>query len=288
MGARGAKKKAKVCPRARTSPEAPDAVNSATPSPEAGRTCPPVLHSRQPGPGLGARTPPAAGPQHPANTPPPPPPPSSRRRRRRRRRRMEGASPGSSHGGGQGPGAPAEHEAAAGGHRDLTARFRRAREAGTSSGSVPARGPWPETALEAAAAELAAHGAGCRRALDQLADVTGRLVRERANARRCVACPARVARVGGRRDPIWEPHQARSTDQAVCSQSVPRTGSTRGTHALRARRWPPPTRSLARQTPCTARWPPSTPAATACAAAPHLLLSGGGGALAPCDGAALL
>ena len=147
---------------------------------------------------------------------------------------MEGASPGSSHGGGQGPGAPAEHEAAAGGHRDLTARFRRAREAGTSSGSVPARGPWPETALEAAAAELAAHGAGCRRALDQLADVTGRLVRERANARRCVACPARVARVGGRRDPIWEPHQARSTDQAVCSQSVPRTGSTRGTHALRA------------------------------------------------------
>ena len=108
---------------------------------------------------------------------------------------MEGSSPGSSHGGGggQGPGAPAEAEAeaeaSAGGHRDLTARFRRAREAGTSSGSVPARGPWPETALEAAAAELAAHGAGCRRALDQLADVTGRLVRERANARRCVALP---------------------------------------------------------------------------------------------------
>ena len=109
---------------------------------------------------------------------------------------MEGSSPGSSHGGGggQGPGAPAEAEAeaeaGAGGHRDLTARFRRAQEAGTSSGSVPARVPLPEiTALEAAAAELAARGTGCRRALDQLADVTGRLVRERANARRCVALP---------------------------------------------------------------------------------------------------
>ena len=101
---------------------------------------------------------------------------------------MEGSSHGG--GGGQGPDAPAEAEAGAGGHRDLTARFRRAREAGTSSGSVPARVPSPEiTALEAAAAELAARGTGCRRALDQLADVTGRLVRERANARRCVALP---------------------------------------------------------------------------------------------------